>query len=163
TVCRRARECRRECRLPQGQDRLHDAGRAKSPVSWCSEPKSEVVSMKFSLVVLAAGKQEGQLIPIKRTEFVIGRDPECHLPPASPLISKKHCALIVRDGKAFVRDFGSTNGTSVNDQPVAGEAELHDGDQLKIGPLLFAVKLEVTAVSRPTPPPPTKGAATPAA
>src|SRR5262249_39349286 len=92
--------------------------------------------------------------------FLIGRDPQCHLRPASPMISKRHCALIQRDGKVFIRDFDSTNGTLVNDQPIKGEAELQHDDQLKIGPLLFSVRLEASApVNRPTPAPATKSSA----
>ena len=113
--------------------------------------------MKLSLVVMAAGKQAGKELPIPLTQFVIGRDPQCHLRPASAMISKRHCALIQRDGKAFVRDFDSTNGTFVNDQPVKGEAELKNDDKLKVGPLLFAVRIGAGApVNRATPKPPTK-------
>src|SRR5437870_5028862 len=32
--------------------------------------------MKFSLVVKAAGKQEGQSLPITLSQFVVGRDPQ---------------------------------------------------------------------------------------
>jgi pSer/pThr/pTyr-binding forkhead associated (FHA) protein len=117
--------------------------------------------MKLSLVVLTAGKQEGKLLTINLAQFVIGRDPQCHLRPASPSISKRHCALIQRDGQIFLRDFDSTNGTFVNDEQIKGEIELHEGDRLKVGPLEFKVKIEATpAVNRPTPAPPTK---TPAA
>jgi pSer/pThr/pTyr-binding forkhead associated (FHA) protein len=113
--------------------------------------------MKLSLVVKTPGKSEGQGIPINLAQFVIGRDPQCNLRPASALISKRHCALIIRGEKAFIRDFDSTNGTSLNDQPVKDEIELHNKDRLKVGPLLFEVVLETqTAVNRPTPPPPTK-------
>jgi len=116
--------------------------------------------MKLSLVVLTAGKQEGKTLPIALSQFVIGRDPQCQLRPASALISKRHCALIQREGKAFVRDFDSTNGTFLNDQPVKGEVELHHDDRLKVGPLSFQVKLEAGApVNRPTPAPPTKSVA----
>jgi predicted component of type VI protein secretion system len=115
--------------------------------------------MKLTLVVLTAGKQEGKALPIGLPQFLIGRDPQCHLRPASAAISKRHCALIQRDGKVFVRDFDSTNGTFVNDQPIKGEVELHPDDKLKVGPLTFGVKIEATtAVNRPTPPPPTKPA-----
>jgi predicted component of type VI protein secretion system len=117
--------------------------------------------MKLSLVVLTPGKMQGQILEIKLPQFLVGRDPQCHLRPASALISKRHCALLQRDGKAFVRDFDSTNGTSLNDQPVKGEVELHHDDQLKIGPLLFGVRIEATApVNRPTPPPPTRAPVT---
>jgi predicted component of type VI protein secretion system len=113
--------------------------------------------MKLSLVVLTTGKSEGQVIPITLAQFVIGRDPQCNLRPASPLISKRHCAVIVRGDKVFLRDFNSTNGTLLNDQPVKNEVELNDKDQLKVGPLRFEVRIEaLSPVNRPTPPPPTK-------
>jgi pSer/pThr/pTyr-binding forkhead associated (FHA) protein len=114
--------------------------------------------MQLSLVVQTAGSRNaGQVIPIKLPVFLVGRDPQCHLRPASPMISKRHCALIQREGKFFVRDFDSTNGTQVNDEAVKGEREIHNGDRLKIGPIAFAVRIEAgVAVSRPTPPPPTK-------
>ncbi len=116
--------------------------------------------MKLSLVVLTPGnKMEGKALAIKLAQFLVGRDPQCHLRPASPLISKRHCVLIQRDGKVFVRDFNSTNGTFINGTPVKGEAELNAGDKLKIGPLLFKVVIEGAAsVGEPTPVPPTRGA-----
>lgn len=116
--------------------------------------------MKLSLVVMTPGKTEGKVIPITLSQFVIGRDPQCHLRPASAVISKRHCAILVREGKVYVRDFDSTNGTAVNDQPVKGEVELRHDDRLKVGPLLFGVKIESPApINRPTPPPPVKAPA----
>jgi pSer/pThr/pTyr-binding forkhead associated (FHA) protein len=115
--------------------------------------------MKLSLVVMTPGKQEGKTLEVKLTQFVIGRDPQCHLRPASPMISKRHCAVLQRDGKAFLRDFGSTNGTFVNDKQVTGEVELNNDDRLKVGPLLFTVKMEASApINRPTPAPATRSA-----
>jgi pSer/pThr/pTyr-binding forkhead associated (FHA) protein len=118
--------------------------------------------MKMSLVVMTPGKMEGKAIPITLSQFVIGRDPQCHLRPASPVISKRHCAVIMKGEQAFVRDFDSTNGTFLNDQPVKGEVELHNADVLKVGPIAFAVNLEAAPapVNKPTPAPPTKKAAT---
>jgi len=113
--------------------------------------------MKLNLVVQTLGPNQGKVLDIKLSQFVVGRDPQCHLRPASQMISKRHCALLQREGKVFVRDFDSTNGTFVNNEPVKGEIELHHGDQLKIGPLLFEVRIEASApVNRPTPAPPTK-------
>jgi len=101
--------------------------------------------MKLSLVVVTAGKMEGKELPITLSQFVIGRDPQCHLRPASPAISKRHCALLVKNGKVFVRDFESTNGTFVNEEQVKGEREIKHGDKLRVGPLAFQVKLEASA------------------
>jgi pSer/pThr/pTyr-binding forkhead associated (FHA) protein len=95
---------------------------------------------------------EGKSIPITLTQFLIGRDPQCHLRPASALISKRHCALLIRGDKVFVRDFNSTNGTLVNTQRVTTEQELKNDDHLTVGPLEFRVCMEVTTpVSKPTP------------
>jgi pSer/pThr/pTyr-binding forkhead associated (FHA) protein len=115
--------------------------------------------MKLSLEVVTEGKQQGKRLPITLPQFVIGRDPQCHLRPASPSISKRHCAILQRENRAFVRDFDSTNGTFVNDRQIKGEIELQHGDQLRIGPIILTVHVEAGApVNRPTPPPPTKNA-----
>lgn len=106
--------------------------------------------MKVSLLVLTPGKMQGKVIPITGPNFLIGRDAECHLRPASPLISKKHCAIVRKGNAIIVRDYGSTNGTLLNDQKVTGEAECGDSDVLKLGPLEFRVQVEISA---PTPPP----------
>jgi pSer/pThr/pTyr-binding forkhead associated (FHA) protein len=108
--------------------------------------------MKLSLVVMTAGKSKGQAVPINLPQFIIGRDPQCNLRPASAVISKRHCAVLIKDGKAFVRDFESTNGTFVNDVPVTGETPLKDKDVLKIGPLEFRVIIEAKPPgAKPTP------------
>jgi predicted component of type VI protein secretion system len=119
--------------------------------------------MKLHLVVLTPGKGEGMNIPVTLGQFLIGRDPQCNLRPASPLISKRHCAVVVKGEQVFLRDFGSTNGTLLNDQPVKGEVELHNEDRLKVGPLTFLVRMEPAAVpvDKKTPMPPTKTPAPP--
>lgn len=119
--------------------------------------------MKLSLLVMTPGKQQGKALDINTPQFLIGRDPQCQLRPASSLISKRHCALIQRDGKVFIRDFGSTNGTFVNDEPVEGERELHNDDLLKVGPIEFTVRLLKPALSpgKPTPAPATRPAGQP--
>ena len=110
--------------------------------------------MKLSLVVLSEGKASGQSIPVTLSQFVIGRDPQCNLRPASAIISKRHCAVLQKAGKFFVRDFDSTNGTFVNEEQIKGERELKHEDTLKVGPLSFRVMIEGgVGVSKQTPPP----------
>src|SRR5262245_1193394 len=115
----------------------------------------EGACMKPSLVVLTPGKQEGKIVPVPLAEFHIGRDPQCHLRPTNPVISKRHCILSVRGEQFFVRDLESTNGTYVNDERIQGEKELLEGDLLKLGALHFRVSLDkLPSVDRPTPLPP---------
>jgi pSer/pThr/pTyr-binding forkhead associated (FHA) protein len=109
--------------------------------------------MKVSLVV-AQGVHQGKVIPIPVAQFLIGREDGCQLRPSSPAISKKHCGILVKGGKVFVQDFGSTNGTFVNEEQVSGEQEVQNGDKIRVGPLEFMLKLERTpAPSRNQPKP----------
>lgn len=100
--------------------------------------------MKVNLIVTAIGANAGRAIPIGGARFVIGRDPECNLRPASQAVSKQHCAVLIRDGKVFIQDLSSTNGTVVNDIVVNGEIEVVNGDRLKIGPLDFKIDIAAT-------------------
>src|SRR5262245_31168692 len=128
--------------------------------------------MKLSLVV-AQGVHTGKVIPVTAADFVIGRDPQCQLRPASPAVSKQHCALNVRDGKVYVRDCGSTNGTFINGEQVAAEREVKSGDRLRVGPLEFDLMIDTSApaanpapaepaAAKPAPKPAAKPAAKPA-
>ena len=101
--------------------------------------------MKVSLIVKSPGKMENKSIPVPGSQFLIGRDPQCQLRPSSPLISNRHCALLVRGEKLFIRDLVSTNGTSVNDTRIQGEVELRHDDKISVGPLHFAVAIEKPA------------------
>jgi predicted component of type VI protein secretion system len=102
--------------------------------------------MKVTLVV-ASGAHQGKVIPITGPQFLIGRDAQCHLRPASQAISKRHCGVMVRDGKVYIKDFGSTNGTSVNDVLIKGaEVAVADGARLKLGPLDFTIRVEQPAL-----------------
>ena len=97
------------------------------------------------------GKNAGQEIPVSGPRFLIGRAEDCHLRPGSELISRHHCAILVEEGYIAIRDFGSKNGTYVNDERIVGERELKAGDQLTIGHLQFEVHVahRVGAKKRP--------------
>ena len=99
--------------------------------------------MKVTLVV-ASGAHQGKVIPITGSQFLIGRDTQCHLRPASQAISKRHCGVLVRDGQVYVKDFGSTNGTTVNNELLKDtELVVANGATLKLGPLDFIIRIEL--------------------
>jgi len=107
--------------------------------------------MRVSLVV-ASGKRKGHIVPIHVGQFVIGRHKECHLKASGSTISQHHCAVLVRDGKVFIRDFDSTNGTYVNQKRVRDEQELAQGDILQLGRLAFRVRIDADAEEPSAPP-----------
>ena len=96
--------------------------------------------MKCSLVVVQ-GKPEGLEIPLKGTQFLIGRDKKCNLRPNSDLVSKLHCCFQKTETGLIIRDLGSTNGTFLNSMPVEEPVELQDGDLIRVGPLVFAARI----------------------
>jgi predicted component of type VI protein secretion system len=94
--------------------------------------------MELKLIVLAGAKQ-GTEIPLKKDQFIIGRAKECNLRAGSEAISRRHCAILRRNGAVTVRDLGSRNGTHVNEQRIDKEVPLSAGDELRVGPLRFRV------------------------
>ena len=62
----------------------------------------------------------------------IGRAPRADFILDVALVSRLHCRLTASDDSLEVVDLESTNGTLVNDQPVA-KANLMAGDRLRIG------------------------------
>jgi pSer/pThr/pTyr-binding forkhead associated (FHA) protein len=89
--------------------------------------------------LILTGPQRGQVLDVGLSPFSVGRHPQCHFRPACPMVSRHHCTILHQDGKLFVRDLFSRNGTFVNGQRVTDETELRPGDQLLIGSVLLAV------------------------
>ena len=104
--------------------------------------------MNLLLVEVSPGRSQGRVTRIAGPTFLIGRDRKCQLRPTSSLISRCHCAVEVRDGKVFVRDLKSTNGSFVNGRPVHAVVQLRHRDRLRLGPLELEVRIEEDAPAR---------------
>ena len=63
----------------------------------------------------------------------IGRSGEADLRIDDRYASGIHARIFSRDGRTYVEDMKSTNGTLLNDAELRGEAELVDGDVVRIG------------------------------
>jgi diguanylate cyclase (GGDEF)-like protein len=67
-------------------------------------------------------------------EIVVGRDTDNDICVDLATISRRHARLFAKkNGEAWVEDLGSTNGTLVNDEPIDGPRQLHNGDLLRFG------------------------------
>jgi predicted component of type VI protein secretion system len=92
-------------------------------------------------IKLLTGKSSGKEVKIPVNKFLIGRADDCHLRPHSDMVSRHHCVLLTEEGFCAVRDFGSRNGTFLNDEQVVGQRELRNGDRVKVGNLEFEIQL----------------------
>jgi pSer/pThr/pTyr-binding forkhead associated (FHA) protein len=96
--------------------------------------------MDAELVVLH-GRHAGKRVRLPPAPFVIGRGPNCHLRPASPGVSRLHCAVAPCGPNFLLRDLKSRNGTYVNDRRVRRPTRLRDGDRIRVGEFTFQVVL----------------------
>ncbi|QDU88045.1 FHA domain-containing protein FhaA [Pirellulimonas nuda] len=72
-----------------------------------------------------------QTVSVEKLPFTIGRGAEADLQIASSSVSREHVQLTSSAGQYVLRDLGSTNGTSVNGEPIA-ETKLRDGDVVRV-------------------------------
>jgi hypothetical protein len=71
----------------------------------------------------------------------LGRSPDADIRIDDRYASGIHARVFNRGGSHFVEDMGSTNGTLLNSQDLHGEAELVDGDTIRIGDTELRVEL----------------------
>ena len=67
----------------------------------------------------------------------IGRSGESDVRIDDRYASGLHARVFSREGRTYVEDMRSTNGTLLNDAELKGEAELIDGDVVRIGDTEF--------------------------
>jgi len=107
-------------------------------------PAPAVPAIKAKLVVIQTGRV-GQEFAITKDSVDIGRlDPDSGVWPDIDLtqddpgtqVSRKHARIVFRDGKYFIEDLGSTNGTFVNKGPRLAPGmpqQLRSGDEIIMG------------------------------
>jgi hypothetical protein len=66
-------------------------------------------------------------------EIVIGRASECAISIDDEFTSNLHAKIYQTEGRYYVEDLGSTNGTYVNGRRIHYPTELRGGDRIKIG------------------------------
>jgi pSer/pThr/pTyr-binding forkhead associated (FHA) protein len=94
----------------------------------------------FLVVERGGGLQGGQRFDLIGG-LSIGRSKEADVQIDDRYASSLHVRVFSREGRFFVEDMNSTNGTLLNGATLQGEAELIDGDSVQIGDTVF--RLEV--------------------
>lgn len=102
-----------------------------------------------AVLIVIDGPNKGDRIAITGSQFIIGRERDCHLRSPSEMVSRHHCVLRQDDYTLRVLDLGSLNGTYVNGRRIQGEVILGHGDWLNIGDVGFEVNLSDSASESP--------------
>jgi two-component system cell cycle response regulator len=81
----------------------------------------------------------GKQWSIEKSEYVIGRSPECQIFVEDRSVSKKHAQVKLVGTEVFISDLGSTNGTEVANEVITGDKKrkLANNEQIKIGSVIF--------------------------
>jgi hypothetical protein len=117
-----------------------------------------MVAASVTLTVTAGSHSGKRFTFSKPQRCVAGRATDCCMQLVGAfedsLLSRHHCEFDINPPHIHVRDLGSRNGTFLNGQkigqrggPVAAESttvdatevELHDGDEVCLGPIPFKV------------------------
>jgi hypothetical protein len=82
---------------------------------------------------LISDQAQDQSFDLSPGVTTVGRLEDNQIQITHPTISSHHCELHLSDGTLLVKDLHSTNGTFINDLPVAEEGPLKPGDVLRLG------------------------------
>ena len=83
--------------------------------------------------VMRSGPTPGVTFPLDGDQLTIGRDSSNGVAINDAEVSRKHSRLSFQGGKFVIEDLGSTNGTFVNGQRLAGPVVLKAGDVVSLG------------------------------
>ena len=102
------------------------------------------------ILTVIQGPDKGRRFELPDNEpQLIGRSSEA-LPLSDQTISRRHAELTPDDGKWYIRDLKSANGTFVNGNRLTYRRMLQLGDQVRTGSTLFTYGRE-TPVARANP------------
>ncbi|HQV93317.1 MAG TPA: FHA domain-containing protein [Anaerolineales bacterium] len=122
-------------------------------------------------LIMRTGPTPGAVFALEGDQLTIGRDSTNEITINDAEVSRRHARLTFQGGKFVLEDLGSTNGTFVNGQRLAGPRVLKAGEVVSFGEQIVLVfesstfdpaatvasprAAAVPSASRPvTPPPP---------
>ena len=120
---------RKSCRVCYNQRRC--CGQAK---------RDEIVievELAFQLIAIS-GKHKGAFWTLDDSGLVLGRDGKCDIQVADPVVSRRHCRILLKVDRVHFEDLGSRNLALVNGIPTDA-GFLKAGDEIAIGRERFLV------------------------
>lgn len=94
----------------------------------------------YAFLVVLSGAARGQTLVIDRLPVELGRSADADVVLLDDSVSRRHAILRGDRGALEVEDVGSSNGTSINGNPMVGALSLLDGDLVTFGSATCLVK-----------------------
>jgi sigma-B regulation protein RsbU (phosphoserine phosphatase) len=78
------------------------------------------------------GANEGTVIPLEGDKYILGRNPDCGIVIPITSVSREHAQIVRVQGRYFIEDKQSRNGTFVNNQAISARTPLRNNDRIRI-------------------------------
>jgi len=119
-------------------------GKDEKPTVYKPAPDSFLYDFKATgmnvLLTVIKGVDKGKTVKVEDTPFIIGRDEDVDFSLSDEAVSRAHLIITYENGKLYVRDMDSKNGTYLNGKRITKE-ELRNGDILRIGDTTIKVEI----------------------
>ena len=111
--------------------------------------------MKRIVLTVITGPEMGRILTVPPAGATLGRSSRmADLQLPDEMLSRIHCRFFLEGDTPMVQDLGSSNGTSLNGEPLAADPRpMHPGDVVTVGETGLRVTLEGDAPA-PAPAPP---------
>jgi hypothetical protein len=111
-----------------------DTARHQAPSTQIIEPrKRESSATPTAWLVASAGPAKGKTFNVVSDGATIGRLPEHEVYIPDERLSREHARIDFREGRYWLQDLGSMNGTALNGTLVADPQSLQSGDTIELG------------------------------
>lgn len=105
-------------------------------------PAAAVAPSRRMVLVMEAPEELRGREFLAAGEVMIGRAPGCAIALTDDFVSAHHARVFERNGRVWVEDLRSTNGTLLNGRRLRRPATLRAGDRVKIGGTVLSFRVE---------------------
>ena len=91
-------------------------------------------------VVLSHGETELVRVILEPGEYILGRGADATIRAETPLISRRHARLVIEEDHIILEDLGSSNGTTVNGEPITVATLVRVEHEIRLGDVRVEVR-----------------------
>lgn len=128
-------------------DDVRDSGPPSEPTGMVPRVETRLADflggdppLPIALLLVVGGSDRGRILEVRSLPVVVGRSPDVDLTIDDETVSRRHAELRGDRGTLEIEDRGSSNGTTLNGNDIAGAITLHDGDLVGLGSATVLVK-----------------------
>src|SRR3954453_9672803 len=92
----------------------------------------------MAVLAFLKGANQGSTMDLQGEKIILGRNADCGVVLNVPAVSREHAVIRKIQGKFYIEDMKSRNGTFVNNKEVTTRTLLKDNDRIKICDNLLA-------------------------